>query len=693
MTFFFSANQISGFTSGTSKFTLNNPLSFVASRIDNNNDATFDVLLYGLDDSTETSSQLLLSDSKAADGQSINYSDITAEGDWVNTESRTIPTSDFTKAGDLGKVNTENFSSIFNTGDFKLKIQENGKTDEQEAIRYDASANGLVATFANGVKIQLSSPNTVIQIPLHDLENNWAKVNLDNSRNNGEWAQDLKYSQTNYQRSIETIATVDPNSFPTGDSVTLSAPIEDGDRIMVAFQFPVSSATFGKDSANPLIKLDQATNSWIPKTESEWKNSYFPSFKELKENGKVFTGDYPWYGAVINDPSDPASTSSQNSQPYFYLNGALGVNRTDQFDANLINGTYNNLDPYDRFPDVVGVTGDNFGNFQFVVTMLVPKDTVFRPKGGGFNPNNLSDTGYQEWNDTTAGALNYFSIGENGKYDFNFPEGEEIPFHNPEIGKGLLETVPDAGDSLSFSEWYENWWNTQTKGGGFPWTGRGYTYDPYYPTNEGWEKSPALGPGVGELVQAWRPEDANKDDWRYEIKAVKTIPEALGAAATASGSSWQLNIKRLGQDDANVYIYKADSVTGLLVKDETTQTIDGNDITIPYDFYYPNDDGYLEAAIERAKKDGVSIDSSDLPDWGEEKNYNFNNLNTGNNYGFVIEVNGNLFGTYGATSENFMALSNPQSTASLSLGFEDTKMMEGGDNDFNDLIFTVTTQD
>ena len=154
-----------------------------------------------------------------------------------------------------------------------------------------------------------------------------------------------------------------------------------------------------------------------------------------------------------------------------------------------------------------------------------------------------------------------------------------------------------------------------------------------------------------------------------------------------------MNIKRLGQDDANVYIYKADSVTGLLVKDETTQTIDGNDITIPSEFYYPNDDGYLEAAIERAKKDGISIDSSDLPDWGEEKNYNFNNLNTGNNYGFVIEVNGNLFGTYGATSENFMALSNPQSTASLSLGFEDTKLMEDGDNDFNDLIFTVTTQD
>ena len=186
MTFFFSANQISGFTSGTSKFTLNNPLAFIASRIDNDNDATFDVLLYGVGDSTESNSQLILSDSKAADSQSINQSDITAEGDWVSTENRTIPTSDFTKAGDLGKVTTKSFSSIFNTGDFKLKIQENSKTDEQEAIRYEASANGLVATFANGVKIQLSSPNTVIQIPLYDLENNWAKVNLDNSRNNGE---------------------------------------------------------------------------------------------------------------------------------------------------------------------------------------------------------------------------------------------------------------------------------------------------------------------------------------------------------------------------------------------------------------------------------------------------------------------------------------------------------------------------
>ena len=118
MTFFFSANQISGFTSGTSKFTLNNPLSFIASRIDNDNDATFDVLLYGVGDSTESNSQLILSDSKAADSQSINQSDITAEGDWVSTENRTIPTSDFTKAGDLGKVTTKSFSSIFNTGDY-----------------------------------------------------------------------------------------------------------------------------------------------------------------------------------------------------------------------------------------------------------------------------------------------------------------------------------------------------------------------------------------------------------------------------------------------------------------------------------------------------------------------------------------------------------------------------------------------
>ena len=62
-------------------------------------------------------------------------------------------------------------------------------------------------------------------------------------------------------------------------------------------------------------------------------------------------------------------------------------------------------------------------------------------------------------------------------------------------------------------------------------------------------------------------------------------------------------------------------------------------------------------------------------------------IETNKNYGFVVEVNGNIFGTYGPTSSHFVGLSSLNSDSSLSIGFEDTV---NGDNDFNALIFTVS---
>ena len=108
---------------------------------------------------------------------------------------------------------------------------------------------------------------------------------------------------------------------------------------------------------------------------------------------------------------------------------------------------------------------------------------------------------------------------------------------------------------------------------------------------------------------------------------------------------------------------------------------------VPFQYLYPNDGDYLEAAKDFAVQ---TLRPSELPEWGEESNYNLGELKTGTNYGIVVEVNGNLFGTYGATSEQFISLSKPNSMASLSIGFEDTSLTNGGDNDFNDLIFTLS---
>jgi hypothetical protein len=672
MTFLFSSNQISGFAIGTSGFTLNNPLSFTASRIDSQNDEIFEVILYS-SSGTEFTPQTILTGSEPTDGHSISEIDLSTGSTWIESEGQTIRTSAITQAGILAASKMRKLSSIFNVGQYKLKIKSLNETYELEPVQYETSANRLVATFANGVKIQLSSPNTVIQIPSYAINLTWA---------NGEWAQGLKYSQTNYQKSIQTIATAQPFSLPTGDNVAISAPLEIGDKIMVAYQFNATNSIFGVDSANPLIIWGEDTQSYKPKTIDEWENSYFPSYTELINAG--LSADYPWYAAVIENPDKAEPNNSQNSQAFYYLNGLFGVDRDDQYDKNLINGTLNDLDPYERYPDVVGVDGDLFGNFEFQVTMLVPKDKVFRPKGGGYKPDDPTYTDFQKVDNTTPGPLEGFSLGNDGRYSFEIPAGQEIEFYNPEIGQGLLETVPNSGESLSFSEWYKNWWVSNTLSGEFPWTGRGYTYDPYYPTNQGWDEFPALGPGVGELVQSLRPENANKTEWMYEILDVQTIPEALGAKQQPTSGSWSLNIKKLGRDDATVYIYEADSVTGLLVK-SLKKNEQGD--AVPLQYLYPNDGDYLEAAKDFAVQ---TLRPSELPEWGEESNYNLGELKTGTNYGIVVEVNGNLFGTYGATSEQFISLSNPDSMASLSIGFEDTSLIEGGDNDFNDLIFTLS---
>ena len=583
---------------------------------------------------------------------------------WLETEGRSISTSQIA-------INYDTVNTIFDPGDYALIIRKEGTSEIIEAKTYESSANTLLATFENGVEIQLSSLNTVIQLSADALSKSWAS--------------DLKYSNANYITAINTLSSNDPSGYP---QIELSQPITDTKgRIKVAYQFTKDDPLFGINGINPIIRTVEK-NRAIPKTIDEIsRNQRIPSYGKVYEHVKEKTGDkskaknaanaFPWYAAVINDLTSTAE--NQQSASYFYLNGSLRkdlADQSDQYDLNLVNGTNNNLDPYGRYPDTVGVPGAKFDDFQFVVTLWVPESSVFRPKGGGFNPNNPSYTDFQKPSNTLSGALEGFAKQKDGKYTFTIPEGKDIEFYNPEIGEGLLKTVyPNAkGQStLSFSDWYKNWWENNTFLNQFPWTGNGYTYDWYYPTDKDWFTDPQLGPGVGELVQSWRPDNLkDSNDWMYEVVDVQIIPEAMGAESTAVGANWQLNIKKMGVLDATVYIYEADSITGMITDKEKNQ-------------FLPDQDFYLSKAIENQK---YTFDSSELPAYRGEKTYALGDLETNINYGFVVEVNGNTFGTYGPISSQFVGLSSLNSDSSLSIGFEDTI---NGDNDYNDLIFTVSS--
>lgn len=655
MSFYFTPNQISGFKANANSMTLNNPSGLIFTRVDSGQNSYEIFLSPGKDNVIDNVNNLnpIVLESRGADRYSIAQANFSLDN-WLETEGRSISTSQIA-------INYDTVNTIFDPGDYTLIIRKKGTSEIIEAKTYESSANTLLATFENGVEIQLSSLNTVIQLSSDALSKSWAS--------------DLKYSDANYFTATNALSSNDPSSYP---KIELSQPITDTKgRIKVAYQFTKDDPLFGINGINPIIKTVEK-NRAIPKASDEiLRSAIIPSyddvFKKTKDRSKA--GSFPWYAAVINDPTSAAE--NQQSASYFYLNGSLRkglVDQSDQYDLNLVNGTNNNLDPYGRFPDTVGVPGAKFSDFQFAVTLWVPESSVFRPKGGGFDPNNPSYTDFQKPSNTQSGALEGFAKQKDGKYTFTIPEGKDIEFYNPEIGEGLLKTVPDAkGQStLSFSDWYKNWWENSSLSNQFPWTGNGYTYDWYYPTDKDWFVDPQLGPGVGELVQSWRPEKPQDiNDWVYEIVDVQTIPEAMGAESTAVGANWQLNIKKLGVLDATVHIYKADSITGMIDVDTQNQ-------------FYPDQDIYFSKAIETAT---LTFDSSELPAYRGEKTYALGELETNKNYGFVVEVNGNTFGTYGPTSSQFVGLSSLNSDSSLSIGFEDTV---NGDNDFNDLIFTVS---
>ncbi|QNI67440.1 hypothetical protein SynBMKMC1_01358 [Synechococcus sp. BMK-MC-1] len=106
---------------------------------------------------------------------------------WLETEGRSISTSQIA-------FNDDTVNTIFDPGDYTLIIRKEGTSEIIRAKTYESSANTLLATFENGVEIQLSSLNTVIQLSYKDA--------LSKS-----WASDLKYSNANYLTAINTLSS------------------------------------------------------------------------------------------------------------------------------------------------------------------------------------------------------------------------------------------------------------------------------------------------------------------------------------------------------------------------------------------------------------------------------------------------------------------------------------------------------
>ncbi len=431
--------------------TLNNPSGLIFTRVDSGQNS-YEIFLSPAKDNGNNLNPNVF-ESRGADRNSIAQANFSLDN-WLETENQSISTSQIATNGTV--------NSIFNPGDYTLKIRKEGTSEIIEAKTYESSAYTLLATFENGVEIQLSSLNTVIQLSYEDA--------LSKS-----WASDLKYSNANYLTATNTLSSNDPSTYP---QIELSQPITDTKgRIKVAYQFNQYDPLFGIGGIHPIIEIDE-NGRVIPKAIDEIsRNQRIPSYSKVYNHEKNKPGGdttkaknaanaFPWYAAVINDPTSAAE--NQQSASYFYLNGSLRkglVDQSDQYDLNLVNGTNNNLDPYGRYPDTVGVPGAKFTDFQFVVTLWVPESSVFRPKGGGFDPNNPSYTDFQKPSNTQSGALEGFAKQKDGKYTFTIPEGKDIEFYNPEIGEGLLKTVyPDAkGQStLSFSDWYKNWWENNT---------------------------------------------------------------------------------------------------------------------------------------------------------------------------------------------------------------------------------------
>jgi hypothetical protein len=163
------------------------------------------------------------------------------------------------------------------------------------------------------------------------------------------------------------------------------------------------------------------------------------------------------------------------------------------------------------------------------------------------------------------------------------------------------------------------------------------------------------------------------------IQAVYSVGGS-GVLATAASdgpvASVTATVRRLGRYDNSLAIYEADALTG---------AVNG---------LLPGSSGYLQAALQNAKQSGRVFAASQLPGYGQSGSINFS-VSTQKNYGFLVLVDGNesnLYSSYSAAnpggSVQFTSFTTPG--GELTIGLEDLLTSSQSDQDFNDLILSIS---
>jgi len=176
---------------------------------------------------------------------------------------------------------------------------------------------------------------------------------------------------------------------------------------------------------------------------------------------------------------------------------------------------------------------------------------------------------------------------------------------------------------------------------------------------------------------AGRPDDIGDD-----VLASFVLP-GTGSTTGGSGDSGVLTVRRLSGKSDGVALYEADSITGAVI-DSAGQT------------WLPGQSGYLTAALDAAKRQGLVLRPDDMPGFGQSFVRTDLPLQLDRNYGALLLVNGserNLISSYAAANpfRSNQALSLVAPDRGVSFGFEDRLPWQwGSDRDFNDVIVTLT---
>ena len=139
-----------------------------------------------------------------------------------------------------------------------------------------------------------------------------------------------------------------------------------------------------------------------------------------------------------------------------------------------------------------------------------------------------------------------------------------------------------------------------------------------------------------------------------------------------------VTVKRLAAYDNGLAFYEADARTGAIV-------VNGNTLA-------PDQPGYLQAALANAWAEGLVVDASRLPAFGQEVTLGGLPLNDAKSYGLLVLVNNNpneIYSSYSTANPGgaTQILAFGDSGGGITFGIEDILVTSGqSDRDYNDLL-------